>query len=151
MLKGASAFWLFLVLIVGVLVGLSRRDAQTQDLPETAALTEIQSPVVVGEVSDDLLSDAIDRDFYQTIIKNNLFAPLEANLHAKPGPGWNFRLIATFTTQDPRGGQRSSRTPPQAKRKPSGLVMFCGATASQRYKESRYSSKEKVNLRSGSS
>lgn len=36
-------------------------------------------------------------DFYQTIIDNNLFAPLGTVLNQKPSPGANLKLIATFT------------------------------------------------------
>lgn len=100
MLKGSYPFGLCLVVLFCSLVGFSRRDAQTQGLPETAALTEIAS-VEVAEVDSDLFSGSIDSDFYQTILKNNLFAPLGTNLHAKPVPGANVLLIATFTTQDP--------------------------------------------------
>lgn len=40
-------------------------------------------------------------DFYQTIIDNNLFAPLGTVLNTKPTPGENLKLIATFTQHDP--------------------------------------------------
>ena len=43
----------------------------------------------------------ISSDFYQTIIKNNLFAPLGTDLHAKHVPGAGVKLIATFTRKDP--------------------------------------------------
>ena len=43
----------------------------------------------------------IESDFYQTIIRNNLFAPLGTNLHQKPVPGASVKLIATFTRKDP--------------------------------------------------
>ena len=40
-------------------------------------------------------------DFYQTIIDNNLFAPLGTVLNKKPRPGSNLKLIATFTRHAP--------------------------------------------------
>ncbi|MDE0012250.1 MAG: hypothetical protein OXU36_13960 [Candidatus Poribacteria bacterium] len=107
MFKLPFVFGVCLVLGGGCLfANLSRLGAapqpreRPQETPQPAALTEIQS-VEVAEVSGDLFSDSISSDFYQTILKNNLFAPLGTNLHAKPVPGANVLLIATFTTQDP--------------------------------------------------
>ena len=43
----------------------------------------------------------VNADFYQTIIDNNLFAPLGTVLNKKPRPGSNLKLIATFTRHTP--------------------------------------------------
>ncbi len=40
-------------------------------------------------------------DFYQTIIRNNLFAPLGTDLHQKPAPGATLTLVGTFVSEDP--------------------------------------------------
>ena len=45
--------------------------------------------------------ETIHSDFYQTIIRNNLFAPLGTVLNQTPVPGANVKLIATFTRDDP--------------------------------------------------
>lgn len=42
----------------------------------------------------------INTDFYQTIIKNNLFAPLGTELNPKPVPGAHLTLVATFVSKD---------------------------------------------------
>ncbi len=46
-------------------------------------------------------ADSIDRDFYQTIIRNNLFAPLGTVLNAEPEPGAHLSLLGTFVSEDP--------------------------------------------------
>ncbi len=43
----------------------------------------------------------INTDFYQTIIDNNLFAPLGTVLNPTPKPGANLTLLATFLREDP--------------------------------------------------
>ncbi|RKU22893.1 hypothetical protein C6503_03770 [Candidatus Poribacteria bacterium] len=48
-----------------------------------------------------MLEDSIHADFYQTIIKNNLFAPLGTVLNPTPKPGAHLKLIGTLTRQDP--------------------------------------------------
>ena len=45
--------------------------------------------------------ETIHSDFYQTIIRNNLFAPLGTVLNQTPVLGANLKLIATFTRDDP--------------------------------------------------
>ena len=46
-------------------------------------------------------ADSIDSDFYQTIIKKNLFAPLGTVLDAEPEPGAHLSLVGTFVSEDP--------------------------------------------------
>ena len=46
-------------------------------------------------------ADSIDSDFYQTIIRNNLFAPLGTVLNADPEPGTHLSLLGTFVSEDP--------------------------------------------------
>lgn len=45
-------------------------------------------------------TDTVTADFYQTILDNNLFAPLGTVLNAKPKPGATLSLVATFCSQD---------------------------------------------------
>ena len=45
--------------------------------------------------------DSIDSDFYQTIIRNNLFSPLGTVLNAEPEPGRHLTLVGTFLAEDP--------------------------------------------------
>ena len=42
----------------------------------------------------------LSSDFYQTIIRNNLFAPLGTVLNPKPVPGAHLKLIGTFVRKD---------------------------------------------------
>ena len=46
-------------------------------------------------------ADSIDSDFYQTIIRNNLFAPLGTVLDPEPVPGTHLTLVGTFVSDDP--------------------------------------------------
>ena len=46
-------------------------------------------------------ADTMDRAFYQTIIRNNLFAPLGTVLHPDPEPGAHLSLLGTFVSEDP--------------------------------------------------
>ena len=46
-------------------------------------------------------ADSIDRDFYQTIIRKNLFAPLGTVFSADPDPGGHLTLVGTFLAEDP--------------------------------------------------
>ena len=48
-----------------------------------------------------LFSEDSESDFYQTIIKNNLFAPLGTVLNPKPVVGANLTLLATFLREAP--------------------------------------------------
>ena len=100
---------LSLVLAVGVLVCV----ALGVSLPrgsETVSGIESRSPVLTADVVRPQVVSAepvsgtrpsVDDGFYQTILQNNLFAPLGTVLNARPRPGTNLTLIATFTTGDP--------------------------------------------------
>ena len=95
-------FFGFLVLCVGCLLGLYRLQAQPQ--PQEVPPTPQERPPPETEVAEPprpLFSESIHSDFYQTIIRNNLFAPLGTVLNQKPVPGANLKLIATFTRDDP--------------------------------------------------
>ena len=85
-----------LVLCVCCLFGIYRLQAepQPQERPPTPP------PVEVAEPHRTTFSDDISSDFYQTIIKNNLFAPLGTDLHRKRVPGANLKLIGTFVSKD---------------------------------------------------
>lgn len=48
-----------------------------------------------------LWKSSSNSDFYQTIIDNNLFAPLGTVLKKKPVPGANLKRIATMTKDNP--------------------------------------------------
>ncbi len=95
---------LCMVLVACCGVGLYHRHAQTQAIPpapvhsETHRDAENSRP---SEVSGTWKPNQPNAAFYQTIIDNNLFAPLGTQLNKKPRPGGNWKLIATFTTQDP--------------------------------------------------
>ena len=114
-----------LVVCVGCLFGnLSRRDAQTQERPPTAEVwvspktlvfsendinrTRASSHDVTSESRPDVSSrrkpgspDASETDFYQTILRKNLFAPLGTVLNPEPVPGTHLSLVGTFVSQDP--------------------------------------------------
>ncbi|MCY3722021.1 MAG: hypothetical protein OXG97_07350 [Candidatus Poribacteria bacterium] len=93
------------MLCVCCLLGIYRLQAQTpiaprpptpQERPQPADVSDVKSTVrVVSQDPTDISSE-----FYQTIIKNNLFAPLGTNLHKKPVPGANLKLIGTFVSKD---------------------------------------------------
>ena len=46
-------------------------------------------------------ANSTDHDFYQTIIQNNLFAPLGTVLNSEPEPGAHLSLVGTFVSEDP--------------------------------------------------
>ncbi len=88
---------LCLVVCVGYLFGIYHLQAQTP----IAAIPPPELVEGVSEPQSTLFSESINSDFYQTIIRNNLFAPLGTVLNRKPVPGANLKLIATFTRDDP--------------------------------------------------
>ena len=92
-------FGLCLVVCVGCVVGIYRLQAQTPIAP-TPQPQEVAEPHRDVRFVSDPATD-IESDFYQTIIRNNLFAPLGTDLHQKPVPGDSVKLIATLTRQDP--------------------------------------------------
>ena len=92
-------FGLCLVVCVGCLFGLYHLQAepQPQERPQTTAVAGTQSNVrFVSQPATD-----INSDFYQTILKNNLFAPLGTVLNAEPEPGAHLSLVGTFVSEDP--------------------------------------------------
>lgn len=99
-------FGLFLCLLLCVccLFGIYRLQAApqtqmpTQERPqEKAGVSQPQSNVrVASQPATD-----INSDFYQTIIKKNLFAPLGTVLNAEPEPGAHLSLVGTFVSEDP--------------------------------------------------
>ncbi len=102
MLTRPFVLFLCLVVCVGCLLGLYRLQAQPQ--PQEVPPTPQERPPPETEVAEPhrlLFSESIHSDFYQTIIRNNLFAPLGTVLNQKPVPGANLKLIATFTRDDP--------------------------------------------------
>ena len=101
MLTRPFVLFLCLVLCVCSLFGIYRLQAepQPQEVPPTQE-REVVAPQSNVRVASPAEND-IDSDFYQTIIRNNLFAPLGTVLNRKPVPGANLKLIATFTRDDP--------------------------------------------------
>ena len=93
-----------LVLCVGSLLGLySFLQAQTQETPPTPPTPqgrEVAEPQSNVRVASQPATD-INSDFYQTIIKKNLFAPLGTVLNAEPEPGAHLSLLGTFVSEDP--------------------------------------------------
>ena len=90
---------LCLLLCVCSLFGLYRLQAAPQETqPTPTEVSETQSDDV--RFASPPQSD-VRSDFTQTIIRNNLFAPLGTNLHSKARPGANLKLIGTFLRQDP--------------------------------------------------
>ena len=85
-----------LVVCVGCVVGIYHLQAE----PQTPVATIPQEREGVSEPQRTTFSESIDSDFYQTIIRNNLFAPLGTVLNQKPVPGANLKLIGTFVSKD---------------------------------------------------
>ncbi|MDE0426705.1 MAG: hypothetical protein OXN25_17785 [Candidatus Poribacteria bacterium] len=93
-------FVLCLLLCVCSFFGIYRLQAQPQPQetqPPAAEVSETKSDV--GSASDP--KSDVPSDFTQTIIRNNLFAPLGTDLHSKARPGANLTLLGTFLRQDP--------------------------------------------------
>ena len=84
---------LCVLLILCSVVGIFYLQADVStDSPITPAMSP-QAPV-----TDDVVKAS--GDFYQTLIDNNLFAPLGTQLHQKPRPGENLKLLGTFLAPD---------------------------------------------------
>ena len=106
--------WLSLLLISCCLVGFYYLQADTGSAPSETSVSDSRrlgspdgilphSPLRQGNappLSEKFHND-LNSDFYQTIIKNNLFAPLGTDLHGKFVPGANLRVVGTFVTTDP--------------------------------------------------
>lgn len=102
MLTRPLGFFLCLLLCVVCVFGIYHLQAepQPQERPQPPQ-ERPQERAGVSQPNRRLFSESIDSDFYQTIIDNNLFAPLGTVLNQKPVPGANLKLIATFTRDDP--------------------------------------------------
>ena len=102
MLTRPFVLFFCLVLCVGCLLGIYHLQAQPQPQERPQPPQERpQERAGVSQPNRPLFSESIDSDFYQTIIRNNLFAPLGTVLNQKPVPGANLKLIATFTRDAP--------------------------------------------------
>ena len=101
--------WLSLLLIGCCLVGFYYRQVKT-DLPpmeqvfsaaeETVSTREMVNLSAENAKHRSLFENDINTDFYQTIIDNNLFAPLGTVLNPTPKPGANLALVATFVSEN---------------------------------------------------
>ena len=80
--------------------------------PASPALVPLNQPVSVtttqfpetqkaSQTEKKPFSEDISGDFYQTIIRNNLFAPLGTVLNPTPVVGANLMLLATFLREAP--------------------------------------------------
>ncbi|GEM_PF-1372283 len=99
-----------LVLCLGWLFGMYRLQARTRQarhkvdtdlLRVSQPQFQPQTQLPLYPQTGPLFADDINKNFYQTIIKNNLFAPLGTNLHRTPAPGANLTLVGTFLREDP--------------------------------------------------
>ena len=88
------------LLCVCCLFGLYRLQAETPRAarPQPQEVAEPHSDVTFPS---RFAESDISSDFYQTIIKNNLFAPLGTVLNAEPEPGTHLSLLGTFVSEDP--------------------------------------------------
>lgn len=68
--------------------------------PPTPPPTAVAAPQSNVRVASENATD-IKSEFYQTILRNNLFAPLGTVLHAEPEPGRHLTLVGTFLSEDP--------------------------------------------------
>ena len=94
-------FFFCLVVCVGCLFGIYRLQAQPQRSGELGVPTQERPETTEdSETRGTLFSESIESDFYQTIIKNNLFAPLGTVLNQKRVPGANLKLLGTFVSKD---------------------------------------------------
>ena len=66
--------------------------------PKVCGAPITQPPIAIA-VEDSLRG--IESDFYQTIIQNNLFAPLGTDLNPKPVLGAHLTLLGTFLRAPP--------------------------------------------------
>ena len=77
-------------------VPVSVGNPPSADATSAVSVASIQRPP-----QSHTFSDSIESDFYQTIIKNNLFAPLGTVLTPEPTPGTHLTLVGTFVDSDP--------------------------------------------------
>ena len=69
--------------------------------PASVATTRFPETQKASQTEKKPFSEDISGDFYQTIIRNNLFAPLGTVLNPKPVMGANLTLLATFLREAP--------------------------------------------------
>ena len=112
------------VLMVWSLCGLvfsfrQQTDPPTRDAPISGVPASVGHPVSVKSVGatgsrlweggvpirvssePPPLTSSIGGEFYQTIIRKNLFAPLGTVFSAEPEPGAHLSLVGTFVSEDP--------------------------------------------------
>ena len=91
-------FRVYVMLVLCCFFGLYCLQAQLQarkrfPAPQsTAAPGSLESRIFV---EGDTFSGTLDGEFYQTIIQNNLFAPLGTDLNPKQNRGLHLKLLAT--------------------------------------------------------
>lgn len=91
-------FRVYVMLVLCCFFGLYCLQAQLQarkrfPAPQsTAAPGSLESRIFV---ESDTFSATLDSEFYQTIIQNNLFAPLGTDLNPKQNRGVHLKLLAT--------------------------------------------------------
>ena len=110
MFSRAYPVWLFLLLTGYCLVGFYYRQTET-DYPAMERVVSVaEEAVSIGKVVNlsaenprhrPLFKNDINTDFYQTIINNNIFAPLGTVLNPTPKPGAHLSLVATFLREAP--------------------------------------------------
>ena len=69
--------------------------------PMSVTTTRFPETRQASQTEKKPFSEDISGDFYQTIIRNNLFAPLGTVLNPKPVMGANLTLLATFLREPP--------------------------------------------------
>ena len=109
MFSRAYPVWLFLLLTGYCLVGFYYQQTETNFPPMERVVSVAEEAVSTGRVVNlsaenprhqPLLENDINSDFYQTIIDNNLFAPLGTELNFTPKPGAALTLEATFVSEN---------------------------------------------------
>ena len=91
-----------LLLCICCLFGISREHgcspqrSPQESPPPPVEVAVPQSQALAKEPQSDALKETRESNFYQTIIKNNLFAPLGTDLNPKQAPGADLTLLATF-------------------------------------------------------
>ena len=100
-----SFSFLILCFLCGLVIYFRQQSEPVSPGPLNTAARASQASAVpaVGHLPShpQPFADSIDSDFYQTIIRNNLFAPLGTVLNAEPEPGAHLSLVGTFVSEDP--------------------------------------------------
>ena len=98
--------------LLGVVKYFRQPDTEMSTAPASKAPVPLNQPMSVATTrfpetrhasknKKKPFSEDISGDFYQTIIKNNLFAPLGTVLNPTPVLGANLMLLATFLREAP--------------------------------------------------